>query len=64
MRIRAGPSADAEKLKLRIKSREEFAVSEIIVAEPPQRYLRLKDGSGWAFTHSFTTGEEIVTEVS
>eukprot|EP00929_Paragymnodinium_shiwhaense_P000884 TRINITY_DN10108_c0_g1_i1.p1 TRINITY_DN10108_c0_g1~~TRINITY_DN10108_c0_g1_i1.p1 ORF type:complete len:356 (+),score=88.97 TRINITY_DN10108_c0_g1_i1:143-1210(+) len=55
--LRTGPGAHTERVGIDLSPGEEFDVVEVIEGAKDQRFLRLKDGRGWAFTMSPKDGE-------
>merc|ERR1712217_58960 len=63
--IRAGPDVTASRTGGQLLPGQVFEVAELIDApDGVQRYLRLSNGSGWAFTHSMKDGRLLAEEVS
>merc|ERR1712217_296691 len=63
--IRAGPDVTASRTGGQLLPGQVFEVAEVIDApDGVQRYLRLSNGSGWAFTHSMKDGRLLAEEVS
>merc|ERR1719329_2120180 len=63
--LRTRPSLDPRaKAKEVLRFPATFQVSEIAYAERGQRFLRLADGRGWAFSHHPTSGRLLLQEVT